>query len=108
MAYSLPLVNPDDINAAFEILVQEASLISPNDEELKAWLLDFIQYLRDTWVVRFPVRKWNHYSSTSMEHLTNNVSVSIKYYDFILYFQFFVEGVGMLWILFVKCSIVFF
>ena len=90
MAYCLPLVNPDIMNEAMNLISAEVNTFE--NEDYREWLNGLQTYLRDTWFQRYSVLDWNHYSSQAFEHITNNAAgtwcVWLRTGFFVIYVDF--------------------
>ena len=77
MIYSLPLCPPDLVeDECMTLLRDEVNLIAHDNDDLRAWLTNFLLYVDSTWITgtNYSIRDWNHFDSTTMCHLTNNSS----------------------------------
>ena len=72
MVYSLPLVPTDQLQVALDLIYAEFRDLAVGVQDKLNWLSPFMDYVMNTWVRRYPLSEWNHYSSLDMENLTNN------------------------------------
>ncbi len=77
MVYALPLTYLERLADAKQLIQNEIDAIS--DPELNTFLVRFFNYVNSTWFGRYQPTDWNHSTSSSFEHITNNATEVYNY-----------------------------